>query len=114
MRSPWLFAVLASIGVSGAPAAAALSGFVPQEGAAFADGRLCKQVMDQGPQSAARADLDRAVTEASASKQLARAAFLRGCQLFSDQKPDKADDEFEKAVKLEDRNAVYHFWLGRA
>jgi tetratricopeptide (TPR) repeat protein len=85
-----------------------------QEGPAFDDGRLCQRVMDQGAQSAARGDLDRAFTEATAAKQSARAAFLRGCQLFSDQKPDKADDEFEKAVKVDDRNPVYHFWLGRA
>ena len=78
------------------------------------DSRLCDRALNTAAQPSARADLDRALATAVSAQQTARAAFLRGCQLFSERKPDKADDEFEKAVKLEDGNAVYHFWLGRA
>jgi tetratricopeptide (TPR) repeat protein len=80
----------------------------------MADGRLCDRALDNSANPATRAELDRALDAAITAKQAARAVFLRGCQRFAEQKPDKADDEFEKAVKLEDGNAVYHFWLGRA
>ena len=79
----------------------------------MADGRLCQRALGVTAPAAVRADLDRALDAAVASTQTARAAFLRGCQRFAERKPDKADDEFEKAVKLEEGNAVYHFWLGR-
>jgi len=85
-----------------------------QDSTSLADGRLCDRALNGAAAPSARADLDRALAAAVASQQTARAAFLRGCQRFAEQKPDKADDEFEKAVKLEDANAVYHFWLGRA
>jgi tetratricopeptide (TPR) repeat protein len=85
-----------------------------QDSTSMADSRLCDRALNSAAPPSVRADLDRALQSAAASKAPARAAFLRGCQLFADRKPDKADDEFEKAVKLEDGNAVYHFWLGRA
>jgi tetratricopeptide (TPR) repeat protein len=85
-----------------------------QDSASMADASLCQRALAGGAPPAARADVDRALEAAVAAKQAARSAFLRGCQRFAERKPDKADDEFEKAVKLEDGNAVYHFWLGRA
>jgi tetratricopeptide (TPR) repeat protein len=83
-----------------------------QDGVSLADSRVCAGALNAV--AAATAELVRSLETASASNQPARAAFLRGCQLFAEDKPDKADDEFEKAVKLEEGNAVYHFWLGRA
>jgi tetratricopeptide (TPR) repeat protein len=93
--------------------ATALSAVV-QDSASVADARLCQRALNSNAAPAARADLDRSLDGAVAAKQVARAAFLRGCQRFAEGKADKADDEFERAVKLEDGNAVYHFWLGRA
>jgi hypothetical protein len=43
-----------------------------------------------------------------------RASFLRGCRLLDEQKFGSAGAEFEKAVKADPGNAVYHFWFGRA
>ncbi|HEY5546302.1 MAG TPA: hypothetical protein VIK50_09635 [Gemmatimonadaceae bacterium] len=43
-----------------------------------------------------------------------RAAFLRGCRLLAEQKFGPAGAEFERAVKADPANAVYHFWFGRA
>ena len=85
-----------------------------QEPTSVADGRVCDRALGGADTVAARAEIQRTLEAATASRQAAREAFLRGCQLFAGRKPDKADDEFEKAVKLEDTNAVYHFWLGRA
>jgi tetratricopeptide (TPR) repeat protein len=44
----------------------------------------------------------------------ARASFLRGCRLLAEQKFGPAGSEFEKAVRVEPGNAVFHFWFGRA
>ncbi len=85
-----------------------------QDGTSLADSRLCDRALSSSAPPSVRADLDRELASAVASGQRARASFLRGCQQFADRKPDKADDEFEMAVKLEDGYAVYHFWLGRA
>src|SRR5687768_5438314 len=85
-----------------------------QDSTSLSDSRLCDRALNSSAPPSVRADLDLALASAVASTQAARAAFLRGCQRFAERKPDKADDEFEKAVKLEDGNAVYHFWLGRA
>jgi tetratricopeptide (TPR) repeat protein len=43
-----------------------------------------------------------------------RASFLRGCRLLAEQKFGPAGAEFEKAVKADPENAIYHFWFGRA
>ena len=89
-----------------------------QDPTVAADNRLCDRAVGSAagaPAGAqARAELNRTLEAAVAAKQVARAAFLRGCQRFADAKPGKAVDEFEKAAKLEDGNAVYHFWIGRA
>ena len=43
-----------------------------------------------------------------------RASFLRGCRLIAEQKFGPAGGEFEKAIKTDPQNPVYHFWFGRA
>jgi len=43
-----------------------------------------------------------------------RALFLRGCRLLAEQKFGPAGGEFEKAIRTDPENAVYHFWFGRA
>lgn len=43
-----------------------------------------------------------------------RAAFARGCRLLAEQEFGPAGGEFEKAVKAEPNEAIYHFWFGRA
>jgi tetratricopeptide (TPR) repeat protein len=91
-----------------------LAASAAQRATSIADSRLCDRAAGGTGNPAVRAELDAALDTALSAKQTARAAFLRGCQRFAEKHPDKADDEFEKAVKLEDGNAVYHFWLGRA
>ena len=76
---------------------------VAQDSTSVSDNRLCDRAVSAGATSPARAEVDRLLETAMSSKQAARAAFLRGCQRFSEKKPDKADDEFEKAVSLEER-----------
>ncbi|HEX6316582.1 MAG TPA: hypothetical protein VFZ73_17040 [Gemmatimonadaceae bacterium] len=44
----------------------------------------------------------------------ARLAFLRGCRFMAEKKFGPAGGEFEKAVRAEPNEAVYHFWFGRA
>jgi len=44
----------------------------------------------------------------------ARLAFLKGCKLMTEEKWGPAGGEFEKAVKAEPNEPVYHFWFGRA
>ena len=43
-----------------------------------------------------------------------RQAFLKGCKLLTEEKWGPAGGEFEKAVKAEPNEPVYHFWFGRA
>jgi tetratricopeptide (TPR) repeat protein len=43
-----------------------------------------------------------------------RLSFLRGCRLLAEEKFGPAGAEFEKAVKGEPNEAIYHFWFGRA
>ncbi len=43
-----------------------------------------------------------------------RAAFDRGMQLMREDKPAEAEKQFERAVAADDRNALYHLWLGNA
>ena len=43
-----------------------------------------------------------------------RAAFARGCRLLAEQRFGPAGGEFEKAMKAEPNEAIYHFWFGRA
>ena len=84
-----------------------------QDSASVSAARICSGAVDN-PAPAARAQLARSLQEADAARQPARAAFLRGCTRFAEKKPDKASEEFERAVKLEDSNAMYHYWLARA
>ena len=49
-----------------------------------------------------------------ASETGARLAFLKGCKLMTEEKWGPAGGEFEKAVKAEPNEPVYHFWFGRA
>ena len=80
----------------------------------MSDSRTCDRAIGGAAAAPARAELDGLLTGAVAANQTARIAFLRGCQQFAAGKPGKAIDEFEKAAKAEDGNAVYHFWIGRA
>lgn len=44
----------------------------------------------------------------------ARGTFFTGCLLLADEKPSEAAEQFAKVVQADDRNAVAHFFLGRA
>lgn len=46
--------------------------------------------------------------------QAGRAAFDEGLRLMRDGKADKAETQFERAIKAEPGVAEYHLWLGRA
>ena len=46
--------------------------------------------------------------------QAGKASFDAGMRLMRENKPDKAEKEFERAVAADDRNAVYHHWLANA
>ncbi len=85
-----------------------------QDATSKSDSRICDRAIGSAVASPPRAELDRLLDAAIAAKQTARIAFLRGCQRFAEGKAGKAIDEFEKAVKIEDGNPVYHFWIGRA
>ena len=43
-----------------------------------------------------------------------RLAFVKGCKLLTEEKWGPAGGEFEKAVRAEPNEPVYHFWFGRA
>ncbi len=90
-------------------------GSVPlaQDSASMNAGRLCERALDNAA-PIGRQELAAALQMAEAGRQGARIAFLRGCQRFSEGKAGKATDEFERAVKQEGANPVYHFWLARA
>lgn len=49
-----------------------------------------------------------------ASETGARLSFLKGCRLLAEQKSGPAGAEFERAVRAEPNEPVYHFWFGRA
>ena len=49
-----------------------------------------------------------------ASETGARLAFLKGCKHMTEEKWGPAGGEFEKAVRAEPNEPVYHFWFGRA
>lgn len=51
---------------------------------------------------------------ASAHAQAGKAAYDEGRRLMSANKPAEAEKQFERAVSADDRNAVYHLWLGNA
>ena len=44
----------------------------------------------------------------------ARLSFAKGCRLMTEEKWGPAGGEFEKAVRAEPNEPVYHFWFGRA
>lgn len=46
--------------------------------------------------------------------QAGKASFDAGMRLMRENKPDKAEKEFERAVTADDKNAVYHHWLANA
>ncbi len=48
------------------------------------------------------------------SAQAGRGAFDEGMRLMRANEPAKAEVQFERAVKADERNAVYHLWLGNA
>jgi tetratricopeptide (TPR) repeat protein len=43
-----------------------------------------------------------------------RLAFVKGCKLMTEEKWGPAGGEFEKSVRAEPNEPVYHFWFGRA
>lgn len=47
-------------------------------------------------------------------EQGARRSYLEGCRFLALQKWGEAGKEFEKAVRADPANAIYHFWFGRA
>lgn len=70
--------------------------------------RTCVRVTDD-PRPANLETLQALISRETAD----RALFLRGCRLLAEQKYGAAGAEFEKAVKADPSNAVYHFWFGR-
>lgn len=44
----------------------------------------------------------------------ARLSFVKGCKLMTEEKWGPAGGEFEKAVRAEPNDPVFHFWFGRA
>ena len=70
--------------------------------------RTCVRVTDD-PRPANLETLQSLISRETAD----RAMFLRGCRLLAEQKYGAAGAEFEKAVKADPANAVYHFWFGR-
>ena len=102
-----LSSLLPTILIAAAPALAA------QDSASMEAARLCQRAVGNVAPTG-RPELAAALQAAETGKQPPRAAFLRGCQRFAEGRHDKAGDEFERAVKLEDANPVYHFWLARS
>ena len=98
--------LLASLILTGAPLAA-------QDSVSVAFSRICERAVEN-PAPTGRPELAQALKDAAAAGQNARAAFLRGCERFAAGDPGKAIDEFERATKLEDGNAMYHYWVARA
>ena len=92
---------------------AAGSAALMQDSASMEASRVCEGAVENAP-PVGRPELAAALQAAQAGGQAARVAFLRGCQRFADGNADKATDEYERAVKLDDANPVYHYWLARA
>jgi tetratricopeptide (TPR) repeat protein len=55
-----------------------------------------------------------AILTTALSAQAGRAPFDEGMRLMRANEPAKAEAQFERAVKADERNAVYHLWLGNA
>ena len=83
-----------------------------QDSASVAAARICELAVESAA-PIGRPELAAALRQAEASGQTARAAFFRGCQQFAGKRYGKATGEFERAVKLEDSNPLYHYWLAR-
>lgn len=80
-----------------------------QDSASLVDSRLCNKAMNQK-----LAPDKESITQEVAGASGARAFYLKGCLKYIDAKHHEAAQEFERAVRTEDANAVYHLWLGRA
>ena len=91
----------------------AVSTSAAQDSASMQVSRICSRAVESAA-PVGRPELAAALAAADAGRQAARSAFLRGCQRLADRNPGKASEEFERAVKLEDANPVYHFWLARS
>src|SRR5688500_13315879 len=75
------------------------------------EARLCEQVTATSTATEqARADARSIIAAKSGS---ATAAFLNGCLILSEGKPDKAADFFSVAANREAKS-LYFDWLGRA
>src|SRR5262249_18737810 len=103
MRTGWIMGLLAALTLCGTRGAEAA-----EASAAVAQGI---QLFEQGRMDEALSAL---LPEASAKPPDAAAAFYVGRVYMERDDYDKASDWFEKAVKQEDRNSVYHDWWGRA
>ena len=71
--------------------------------------RTCFRITDDP-----RPDNVAQLTPMIASETGARQSFLKGCKLMTEEKWGPAGGEFEKAVRAEPNEPVYHFWFGRA
>jgi tetratricopeptide (TPR) repeat protein len=56
----------------------------------------------------------RASVQAATQQGGAAGAFAQGCLHLADDRDDQAATAFEQAVRADERNAVYHFFLGQA
>lgn len=56
----------------------------------------------------------RAQSAQTAHSPRGKEAFDAGMRLMRENKPDKAEKQFERAVAADDRNALYHHWLANA
>ena len=61
-----------------------------------------------------RALLLTAIFATALTAQAGRPAFDEGMRLMRANQPAKAEAQFERAVAADERNAVYHLWLGNA
>jgi tetratricopeptide (TPR) repeat protein len=70
-----------------------------------------KQLFDDGKYAEAKTEF---LALQKANDQNATAAYYLGRIATNDNDSDEATRQFERAVRLEDGNALYHFWLGNA
>jgi tetratricopeptide (TPR) repeat protein len=93
-------------------AAALLSAAVALPASAQSSATISQQCAQAG--SPSRYPEARARVQAASQQGGAAGAFAQGCLHLADDRYEQAATAFEQAVRADDRNAVYHFYLGQA